>query len=144
MNAGRRKSREFAMQALFAMDIAKEEYEYIINDFIISFLNTTNAPEYFLMITKGVSDSIDEIDSIIIKFSINWKLNRISCVDRNILRIAVFEMLFCSDIPNKVAINEAIEIAKKYGTSESGAFINGVLDSINKSVENGELNINKV
>ena len=64
-----------------------------------------------------------------------------SCVDRNVMRIAVFEMLFCSDIPSKVSINEAIDIGKKFGTEDSGAFINGIVDSIRIAIENGEIQV---
>ena len=64
-----------------------------------------------------------------------------SCVDRNIMRVAVFEMLFCHDIPPKVSINEAIDVGKKFGTEESGAFINGIIDSIRIAIEEGEIPI---
>ena len=66
-----------------------------------------------------------------------------SCVDRNIMRVAVFEMLFCHDIPPKVSINEAIDVGKKFGTEESGAFINGIIDSIRIAIEKGEISIEK-
>jgi len=66
-----------------------------------------------------------------------------SCVDRNIMRVAVFEMLFCHDIPPKVSINEAIDVGKKFGTEESGAFINGIIDSIRIAIEEGEIQIEK-
>lgn len=66
-----------------------------------------------------------------------------SCVDRNIMRVAVFEMLFCPDIPPKVSINEAIDVGKKFGTEESGAFINGIIDSIRIAIEKGEIQIEK-
>nr|CBX29534.1 N utilization substance protein B homolog [uncultured Desulfobacterium sp.] len=79
--------------------------------------------------------SAPEIDGIIERFSSNWKISRMSCVDRNIMRIAVFELVWCDDIPCKVSINEAIDIGKKYGTDESGPFINGILDSVRDAVE---------
>jgi N utilization substance protein B len=82
------------------------------------------------MLVKGVIDNQAAIDKVMEKFSDNWKLSRMACVDRNIIRIAVFEMLYCDDIPPRVTINEAVDIGKKYGTEDSGAFINGVLDSI--------------
>ncbi len=82
-----------------------------------------------------------EIDSIIERFSSNWKISRMSCVDRNIMRLAVYELLYCEDIPPKVSINEAIDIGKKYGTEESGAFINGILDSIRTAFENKDIEI---
>jgi len=79
---------------------------------------------------------------LIERFSRNWRLSRMSCVDRNIMRIAVYEMLFCSDIPAKVSINEAIDIGKKYGTEESGAFINGILDSVR--IDSEALSLQKI
>lgn len=80
-----------------------------------------------------------DIDTIVERFSDNWKISRMSCVDRNVLRIAVFEICLCDDIPIKVSINEAIDVGKKYGTKESGAFINGILDSVHLAIENDTL-----
>jgi N utilization substance protein B len=79
---------------------------------------------------EGVIQYQNEIDQFIKRVSSHWKINRMSRVDRNIIRIAVFELLYCDDIPFKVSINEAVNLGKKYGTEESGAFINGILDSI--------------
>jgi len=78
------------------------------------------------------------------RFSKNWKLNRMSCVDRNILRMAVYEILFRREIPPKVSINEAIDIGKKFGTEDSGAFINGIVDSVRIAYENEEIHIEPV
>ena len=80
-----------------------------------------------------------EIDAIIEDYSSNWKVSRMSCVDRNVMRIAVFELKWCSEIPSKVSINEAIDIGKKFGTDESGAFINGILDSIRIAIEDNRI-----
>ena len=96
---------------------------------------------FFMKLTNGVVCSKSDIDNVIKKFSQHWKIGRMSCVDRNILRIAVFEMLCCEDIPAKVSINEAIEIGKKFGTEESGSFINGILDSVRLALEKGDENI---
>jgi N utilization substance protein B len=76
---------------------------------------------------------------VIERYSSNWKVQRMACVDRNILRMAVYELLYCADIPAKVSINEAVDIAKKFGASESGSFINGILDSIRTALETKEL-----
>jgi N utilization substance protein B len=94
---------------------------------------------FFLKLVKGVVQGKSEIDSILERFSENWKLNRMSCVDRNTMRIAVYELLYCDDIPYKVSINEAIDMGKKFGTKESGAFINGILDSIRIALEKKEI-----
>jgi N utilization substance protein B len=79
---------------------------------------------------NGVIDEKDQIDALVERFSQNWKIHRMSCVDRNVMRIAVYELLYCDDIPPKVSINEAVDIGKKFGSQESGAFINGIMDSI--------------
>ncbi|MGR9051999.1 MAG: transcription antitermination factor NusB, partial [Gammaproteobacteria bacterium] len=80
-----------------------------------------------------------DIDAVIEDYSSNWKMRRMACVDRNILRMAVFELRYCADIPAKVTINEAIDIGKKFGSPESGSFINGILDSIRIAIEKGQL-----
>ena len=96
---------------------------------------------FFLELVNGVIRERDRIDSMIKRFSSNWKMSRMSCVDRNIMRIAVYEMLYCGDIPLKVSINEAIDVGKKFGTEESGAFINGILDSVRLVLEEEEIKI---
>jgi N utilization substance protein B len=90
--------------------------------------------EYSRILLSGVLDKVSEIDGRIEACSEHWRLDRIAVVDRNILRIAVYELLYKPDIPYKVIIDEAIEIAKSYGTTESGAFINGVLDHLHKDM----------
>lgn len=94
-----------------------------------------NVKPFFLRLVLGVREFQHEIDSLIERFSENWKLSRMSRVDRNVIRIAVYELLHCDDIPPKVSINEAIDIGKRYGTEDSGAFINGVLDGVRISLE---------
>jgi N utilization substance protein B len=79
-----------------------------------------------------------EIDAVIERYSDNWKISRMSGVDRNILRIAIYELMYCNDIPYKVTINEAIDIGKRFGSNESGAFINGILDGIRVALEEKE------
>jgi N utilization substance protein B len=89
-----------------------------------------SARPFFMTLIKGVIEKKQKIDPLIEQYSSNWKLSRMSCVDRNIIRIAVYEMLYCDDIPPKVSINEAVDIGKLFSTEESGAFINGILDGI--------------
>lgn len=131
----RRRSRELAMQALFYMDKCRDNSEEILKLFCDNFNPAEDIIPFFERLVRGVARSEQEIDSIIERFSSNWKINRMSCVDRNIMRIAVYELLWCDDIPAKVSINEAIDIGKKYGTEESGPFINGILDSIRDAIE---------
>lgn len=126
------------MQALFYMDMIRNDSEEALKLFCNNFISSKKDLSFFLELVKGVVHSRSEIDSIIERSSSNWKVNRMPCVDRNIMRIAVYELLFCHDIPSKVSINEAIDIGKKFGTRESGAFINGILDSIRTALEKEE------
>lgn len=137
----RRRSRELAMQALFYMDMIHSDSEEKLELFCKSHTPPEKAFPFFLKLVKGVLHSCAEIDSIVERFSSNWKISRMVGVDRTIIRIAVYEMLYCLDIPAKVSINEAIEIGKKFGTEESGAFINGILDSIHLAFEKKDITI---
>ena len=130
----RRRARELAMQALYYMDIGRHVPADALDLFRLSFPCPQKVQPFFDDLVHGVMDRRVELDAIIERFSSNWKVSRMSCVDRNIIRIAVYEILHCEDIPTKVSINEAIDVAKKYGTEESGAFINGILDSIRKEL----------
>jgi len=112
-----------------------EKGNIILNDFWLNFKQSNQGMDFFLLLTQGVIKNISVIDKKIEQFSSNWKIERMTCVDRNILRIAVFEIIYCSDIPYKVSINEAIDIGKNFGTKDSGSFLNGVLDSIRLSIE---------
>jgi len=134
----RRKSRELAMQALFYIDMSQNDSNDLLERFCVNFSPSKKARPFFLKLVNGVVQEKSEIDSIIEKFSDNWKISRMSCVDRNIIRIAVYELLYCQDIPPKVSINEAIDVGKKFGTELSGAFINGILDSVRMALKKKE------
>jgi len=131
----RRQARELAMQALFYMDIQKDASEEMLESFCGCFCPSKKSRPFFLKLVNGVLGAKDQIDALVERFSQNWKINRMSCVDRNVMRIAVYEMIYCDDIPPKVSINEAVDIGKKFGTQESGAFINGIMDSIRETLE---------
>ncbi|MCK5783930.1 MAG: transcription antitermination factor NusB [Desulfobacterales bacterium] len=131
----RRRSRVLAMQVLFDIDMSPEGHEEKFEQFCKNFKPSERALPFLQKLVTGVSASRDEIDLLINEHSSNWKISRMSAVDRNIMRIAVYELLYCLDIPSKVTINEAVDIGKKFGTVESGAFINGILDSINMAIE---------
>jgi N utilization substance protein B len=135
----RRQAREMVMQALFSMDMADDFGENRLLDFRLCFPPVKRLADFFDRLAFGVVQNKDKVDQIIEGYSSNWKIRRMACVDRNVLRLAVYELLFCKDIPAKVTINEAIDIGKKFGTSESGAFINGILDSIRTAIDKGEL-----
>jgi N utilization substance protein B len=140
----RRRSRELAMQALFHMDMNANLSEDQLELYLSCFPPSKKTHTFFLKLVRGVIRAGSELDSVIERFSSNWKISRMSCVDRNVLRLAVFEMLYCKDIPAKVSINEAIDVGKKFGTEESGAFINGILDSVRINIEKGQITVNPV
>ncbi|MDY6987167.1 MAG: transcription antitermination factor NusB [Thermodesulfobacteriota bacterium] len=126
----RRRSRELAMQVLFQMEANGDDSRESIELFCEHFQVPKKAKPFFLRLVEGVKACQDEIDRLIEHYSDNWKIARMSGVDRNLLRLAVYELLYCEDIPPRVSINEAIDIGKKFGTEHSSAFINGILDSI--------------
>ena len=128
----RRKSRELALQALYFLDVNQTDAERGIQDFCNQHeedLSDAVRP-FFLDLVNGVMAEQGHIDGLLDKWARNWKISRMPAVDRNIMRLAVFEMLRRGDIPATVSINEAVEIGKKFGTRDSGPFINGVLDRI--------------
>ncbi len=131
----RRRSRELAMQALFQIEMNQDHSREAVELFCKHFGVTRNVRPFFLRLVEGVRKFQHEIDPLVERFSKNWKISRMSRADRNIMRVAVYELLYCDDIPPKVSINEAIDIGKKFGTEDSGAFINGILDSIRISLE---------
>jgi len=135
----RRKAREKAMQALFFMDERRDFSEVMFERFCANFAPKPDVRPYFLRLVQGVLRYKTDLDALIERFSENWSLSRMSGVDRNLMRIAVFELVWCRDIPAKVSINEAVDIGKKFGTEESGAFINGIVDSIRAALEKGEI-----
>lgn len=132
----RRKARELALQALFSFDMEKAFPNKDLDENLTAFCDnneeklTQTVKPFFLELVKGVNENYSQIDFFLSKYSKNWKISRMPVVDRNIMRIATFEFLNYSDIPRSVTINEAVEIGKKYGTKDSGSFINGVLDRI--------------
>ncbi len=127
-------SRENALKILYASDISKES----AGECGPKFWETNpeqdeNVKDFADFLVAGVVNNKERIDNLIIRYAANWELERMASIDRNIIRIACFELLFVEDIPPKVAINEAIEMAKKYGDKDSGKFVNGILDKINKT-----------
>jgi transcription antitermination protein NusB len=131
----RRKAREAALQILYQIDVSKNTPKEALRLFWSEHSSLPEVEEFGDRLVEGVVRNQPEIDRLIESHSTHWKLNRMACVDRNILRIAVYELLYCHDIPKSVSLNEAIELGKKFGTEDSGAFINGVLDNIAKEVK---------
>ncbi len=131
----RRKARESALQFLFQDDFAAvgtrrkglaERFDLFCSLYQVN----RKARPYTLELLQGIWENCAHIDSLIGQCAKNWRLERIAITDRNLLRIGVYEMVYCDDIPVQVAINEAVEIAKRYGSDDSPAFINGILDAV--------------
>lgn len=131
----RRKSREIALQFLFGHDFKQQgndpsSVSKELEHFSASFKTGAKALPYAEHLITGICDKFDEIDRLVSSHSHHWRLERMSIVDRNILRIAIYEMKYGEDVPARVAINEALEIAKNYSIPDSVPFINGILDAV--------------
>ncbi len=132
----RRQAREQALQLLYQVDIGQSSLEGALRRFWDNEEQPTDPDvvEFARILARGATNHSDRINELITEASINWKINRMSYVDRNILRLAVFEFLECEDIPAMVSMNEAIELGKRFGTTESSSFINGILDRIARNL----------
>lgn len=132
----RREGREAAVQFLYQLDLNNRELSATARHFwdLRSAPGAELPPDkmqnFTAELVAGVMEHVAEIDERIKRYAANYELHRIAAVDRNILRLAIFEMLHCPDVPPVVAINEAIEIAKRFGSEESGRFVNGILDRV--------------
>jgi N utilization substance protein B len=131
----RTKAREFALQVLYQIDITHADPKACLEDFWKSRENEAEAEvrDFAEKIVLGAIERKEDIDKVISEAAQNWEIGRMAVVDRNILRLTTYELLYRDDIPPKVSINEAIEIAKKYSDQDSGKFVNGILDKINKT-----------
>jgi len=130
----RRKSREYALQVLYQLNITQQDLLAALAQFQEHFLSDGKTDAFLKRLVSGVLEHCQELDRLIEQYSKNWRLDRINMIDRNILRIALFELFYCEDIPPKVSINEAIDLGKRYGSEDSGSFINGILDRIQNEV----------
>ena len=139
MSYKRRMVREKVLQALYAYEISGEPIQRIIEE-IVKLKSQKQALAFAQQLIHAVIEHQEEIDSTIRKKVTNWEFNRIAVIDRVLLQMGICELLYFEDIPPKVTINEAIEIAKRFSTEKSGQFINGVLDSILADLRaNGQL-----
>lgn len=133
----RTRAREFALQILYQADITQSDFLEVLGDFWLkNSENDSKDPEvkgYAQKLVEGVSKNLEAIDKTIERFAENWRIERMAYVDRNILRLSTYETLYLDDIPIKVAINEAVELAKRFGEEDSSKFVNGVLDKIAKT-----------
>ncbi len=129
----RTKSREYALQMLYQMDIRQAGKAQILEGFWQEHEVTPDVKTFANQLFSGTVDHLPAIDPLITSHADNWNLQRMAVIDRNILRLGVFELLHLNDVPPKVCINEAIELAKRFGDTESGKFINGILDAVHKA-----------
>lgn len=133
--SSRRRSREMAVQVLYQVDMAQSDISEALRVFCDHFEAPESIRDFAIELANGAHEHREEIDSLIKRFSEHWRLERMPSVDRNILRLAIFELLYRPDIPVKVSINEAVDLGKIYGSGDSGAFINGILDRIRMHLE---------
>ncbi len=140
----RRRAREMALQALYAFECTKGDIEQAVADLrsrasepasedleVSTMVRGNQDVQAFAeKLVRGVWKNLEKIDALLSQCSTNWKVARMASVDRNILRMATFELRYLGDIPPKVTLNEAIEIGKRYGSEDSSSFINGILDRV--------------
>jgi len=126
----RRQARECALEVLYRLDLVGDEPEHTIAEILLRKNPSDEAETYLRRLVDSVLGDQQEIDAVLRKHLSRWRLERLTMLDRAILRLAAAELLFFDDVPPKVSINEAVEIAKKYGDDDAGKFVNGVLDSI--------------
>lgn len=126
----RSRCRELALQFLYQAEFAGQRRAFEVARFWRHFRQGEKTPAYLLQLVEGVAAHLEELDALIAQSSEHWRLERMAAVDRNLLRLAAYELLYEPQVPPKVVINEAVELAKQYGTEDSGAFVNGILDRI--------------
>lgn len=127
----RRTAREKTLQALYQIDLVKNDAVEALE----SVLNGAEKDAYLESLIAGIVGKREQLDEVIRENLENWKLERLANIDRNLLRMAVYEMMYCEDVPVNVAIDEAIEIAKKFGDDQSSRFVNAILSKIKDTLE---------
>jgi len=130
----RSRCRELALQFLYQAEFAGADHSEALEGFWRHFHPGGKPPAYFRELVEGVASHQEELDAFIVRYSEHWRLSRMTIVDRNLLRLAVYELLHQPGIPSKVVINEAVEMAKRYGSEASGGFVNGILDQVRLAV----------
>jgi N utilization substance protein B len=128
----RSKAREVTLHLLYEIEISKVDHRQACQNYLERNPQRQEIIDFSSFLIQGVMSNLDHIDTLIKKYVKNWGIERMAVIDRNILRIACFELIFSEEIPPKVSINEAIELAKRFGDIDSPRFINGVLDKIYK------------
>jgi N utilization substance protein B len=134
--SNRHLSRTIVMQSLFEWDFKdrKEDITAIVDNNLKEFARDLGETDFVYELAKGVAGKLPEIDAIIAKTAPEWPIDQVSLVDRNVLRLGIYELMFLKNVPPKVAINEAVELAKTFGGESSGKFVNGVLGTLYKQI----------
>ena len=133
MRGKRSQAREAVLKVLYQLDITKDSPKEGLKVFFRDHRIPVDSQPFVTHLVQGTVTHLSEIDALLSQSATNWALGRMAVVDRNILRLGVFELLFGNETPPKVVINEAVELAKRFGTQDSSKFVNGVLDSIHKA-----------
>ncbi|MBN2457189.1 MAG: transcription antitermination factor NusB [Sedimentisphaerales bacterium] len=133
----RTRARELAIQALYQLDVQGTVLLEHLQDFLLENENDSFVRRLAADWSRGTWDNLKACDQLIADSVIRWNFSRLAPVDKSILRLACYQLSFCPDIPPNVVINEAIELAKKFSTTQSPAFVNGVLDAILKKLKSG-------
>ena len=133
----RRKARELAMQALYALEISQNSWDVVL-DSISKMEEDEEIVSFAVKLFKAVVIHVEFVDKEVMSVVENWDFERIALIDRLILRLALSELLYFEEIPPKVTINEAIDLAKKFSTAQSGRFVNGILDSLYHKYKDGK------
>ena len=131
----RTRARELAIQGLYQLDVQGSDLLTSLGQFFMENDPNDLVRKLASDWTKGTWENLAQCDELIVASIIKWQLSRLSAVDKSILRLAVYQLKFCPDIPPRVVINEAIELAKKFSTDKSPAFVNGVLDAVLRKLE---------
>jgi transcription antitermination protein NusB len=129
----RTKSREFAMQMLFQWDMSRQDPAKLEAKFWRTAKAADNTRAFANKLFEGAAKDADELDALIVQHAQNWRLERMAIIDRAVLRLAIFELRI-SETPPKVVLNEAVDLAKKFSSEDAGAFVNGILDAVNKAL----------
>ena len=135
----RRIGRECALQMMYELDVGKHPKDEILHTYWLMNEHSPKVRDFAELLFEGTIQKLKEIDKVIQQHTKNWRLGRMAAVDRNVLRLAVFELLWGDKTPGTVVINEALEIAKKFSTHESAQFVNGILDSIKNGIDEESL-----
>jgi N utilization substance protein B len=131
----RRKARELVLKSLYSYEISNIEPDNILADLLSKSTLDPQSRIFASQLYKKVLENLESIDKMIKECVKNWDISRLAILDKNIIRMGICELLFFSDIPQKVSIDEAIELAKKYSAEDSGSFVNGILDHIAKNLD---------